>query len=218
MTVSPAAPGAVGRRAAAALPPGMRLSAATSAPQTLEQLLGRIAGDNDQAAFARLYAATKGKLFSTVLLIVRRRELAEDVIQEVYARIWLNAASYRSSAGSPMTWMITVARNLAIDSARKMSRESYADDAELLALPSDSPSAVETLEAAEAHSAAIEQRQQMLHALQALDPIRRDLVVAAYLHGESRAQLAKRAGVPVNTVKTWIRRAVLEVQEILRNS
>jgi RNA polymerase sigma-70 factor (ECF subfamily) len=117
-----------------------------------------------------------------------------------------------------MTWMITVARNLAIDSVRKSARESYADDAELLALPSDSPSAVENLEAAEEHSEAIEQRQKMLRALQALDPLRRDLIIAAYLHGESRAQLAKRAGVPVNTVKTWIRRSVLEIQQILRNT
>jgi DNA-directed RNA polymerase specialized sigma24 family protein len=88
----------------------------------------------------------------------------------------------------------------------------------LLALPSDSPSAVETLEAAEEHSAAIAQRQQMLRALQALDPIRRDLLIAAYLHGESRAELSKRAGVPVNTVKTWIRRAVLEIQKSMRNA
>ena len=209
---------AVGPRDVIARPSGLRLSAAISAPGTLEQLLARIAGENDQTAFAHLYSATKGKLFSTVLLVVRRRDLVEDVIQEVYARIWLNAASYRSSAGSPMTWMITVARNLAIDSVRKAARESYADDAELLALPSDSPSAVETLEAAEELNAAIEQKQKMLHALQALDPIRRDLVIAAYLHGESRARLAKRAGVPVNTVKTWIRRAVLEIQDILRNT
>ena len=194
------------------------LSAAESASKALEQLLARIAAAKDQAAFAALYSATKAKLFSTVLLIVRRWDLAEDIIQEVYARIWLNAHSYRASSGSPMTWMIAIARNLAIDTLRKSAREIYVDDTELLALPSDLPTAVETIEAAEDQRRIAEQQQRVLSALQALDPQRRDLVIAAYIHGESREQLSKRAGVPVNTVKTWIRRALLEVQAILSNS
>ena len=64
----------------------------------------------------------------------------------------------------------------------------------------------------------MEQQQRVLSALQSLNPVRRDLVIAAYIHGESRQQLSKRTGVPVNTVKTWIRRALLEVEAILRNT
>lgn len=194
------------------------ISAAAAGSKALEPLLARIAAAKDQAAFAALYSATRGKLFSTVLLIVRRWDLAEDIIQDVYSRIWLNAHSYRSAAGSPMTWMITIARNLAIDTARKSAREVHADEATLLALPCDLPTAMETIEAAEDQRTAIEQQQRVLAALHTLDPAKRELVIAAYLHGESREQLSKRAGVPVNTVKTWIRRAVLEVQIILRNS
>jgi RNA polymerase sigma-70 factor (ECF subfamily) len=194
------------------------MTPARPGPKTLHELLTRIGSEKDHAAFACLYAATKGKLFSTVLLIVRRSDTAEDIIQDVYARIWLNASSYRSSFGSPMTWMIAIARNLAIDTIRKVARERYADDAELLTLPCDSPSAFETIEAAEDHHATVERRRKMLSALKMLDPARRQLVIAAYMHGESRAELSKRAGVPVNTVKTWIRRAVLEIQAILRES
>jgi RNA polymerase sigma-70 factor (ECF subfamily) len=192
--------------------------AAEAGSKALEQLLAQIAAARDQAAFAALYSATKGKLFSTVLLIVRRRDLAEDIIQDVYTRIWVNAHSYRASSGAPMSWMITIARNLAIDTMRRSVREIHADDAELQALPSDVPTPVETIEAAEDQRTVIEQQQKIFSALQALDPARRDLVIAAYIHGESREQLSKRAGAPVNTVKTWIRRALLEVQEILRNS
>ena len=193
------------------------MTAATSGSNQLEHLLAEIAVRQDQAAFAELYTATRGKLFSTVLLIVKRRDFDEEVIQDVYVRIWLNANSYRSSCGTPMTWMITIARNLAIDLVRRPARESYSDDSMLLEIPSDGISAVEAIVAAEDHRTAMTHQQNMRSALQHLDPMKRDLVMAAYIYGESREQLSKRTGVPVNTVKTWIRRSLLEVAAILRN-
>jgi RNA polymerase sigma-70 factor, ECF subfamily len=193
-------------------------TAAESGSSKLERWLARIAAGRDQAAFAELYAATKGKLFAVVLLIVRRRDHAEEIIQDAYVRIWSNANSYRPSLGSPMTWMISIARNLAIDHARKTGREPSADESVLLALPSECPTAIEMIEAMEDDCAAIAQQQRVLSALQALNPLRRDLIVAAYIRGESRAQLSKKVGVPINTVKTWIRRALLEVEAILRNT
>jgi len=193
------------------------MTAVTSGSNQLEHLLAQIALRRDQAAFAELYTATTGKLFSTVLLIVKRRDIAEEVIQDVYVRIWLNANSYRSSCGTPMTWMITIARNLAIDLVRRPARESYSDDSMLLEIPSDGISAVEAIVAAEDHRTAMTHQRNMRSALQHLDPMKRDLVIAAYIYGESREQLSKRTGVPVNTVKTWIRRALLEVAAVLRN-
>ena len=86
----------------------------------------------DAAAFERLYSSTKRKLFSTVLPIVKRRHLAEEVLQEAYVRIWLNAAQYKAPLGSPMNWMITIARNLAIDMARKPIREVHSEDSDVV--------------------------------------------------------------------------------------
>ena len=80
----------------------------------LERLLLRMSR-RDEAAFEKLHAATKRKLFSTVLLVVKRRHLAEELVQEAYVRIWLNAASYRSSLGSPMLWMMTIAFCLTLE-------------------------------------------------------------------------------------------------------
>jgi RNA polymerase sigma-70 factor (ECF subfamily) len=194
------------------------MSAAQSGSKRLGSLLRRIAAGRDQSAFAELYDATKGKLFATVLRIVRRRDIAEEIIQDAYARIWSNAGSYRPSSGSPMTWMIAIARHLAIDIIRKPALETCPDDSILLELPDDGPSAVELIEAAETQRSATERHQRVLGALQTLAPARRDLVIAAYIHGESRQQLSQRAGVPVSTVKTWIRRALLEVETILQNS
>jgi RNA polymerase sigma-70 factor (ECF subfamily) len=177
----------------------------------LELLLLRMSR-KDEAAFEKLHAATKRKLFSTALLIVKRRYLAEEILQEAYVRIWLNAAEYRSSLGSPMMWMITIARNLAIDVARKPAREIYSDHSVMLDFPADSPTALETIEIRESESETIRLQRSVCFALQALEPTRRQLVIAAYIHGESRHRLSKQYGVPVNTIKTWIRRALLEVR------
>ena len=182
-----------------------------SDPTELEQFLLRMV-EGDEPAFEKLYAATRRKLFSTVLLVVRRRHLAEEIVQEAYVRIWLNAAEYRSSLGSPMMWMITIARNLAIDVARKPAREIYSYHSVMLDFPADSPTALETIEIREIESETIRLQRSVCFALQALEPIRRQLVIAAYIHGESRHRLSKQYGVPVNTIKTWIRRALLEVR------
>jgi RNA polymerase sigma-70 factor, ECF subfamily len=193
------------------------LAAEQTNSKELERLLLRMSR-RDEAAFEKLHVATRRKLLSSVLLIVRRRHLAEEVVQEAYVRIWLNAAAYRPSLGSPMVWMITIARNLAIDVARKPVREIYSDHSLLLEFPADGPTALETIEMRENESATIKLQQSIISALQALEPSRRHLVIAAYLYGESRCQLSQQYGVPVNTIKTWIRRALLEVRTKLLNA
>ncbi len=188
-----------------------------SGSEQLERLLSRMSG-KDEAAFEKLYLVTKRKLFSTVLPIVKRRHLAEEVVQETYVRIWLNAALYKPSLGSPMIWMITIARNLAIDMARKPVREIQSDDSILFGFPAEGPTALEAIEILEDQGNAFNQRLNVLYALLALDPTRRHLIIAAYIRGESRKQLSERYGVPVNTIKTWIRRALLETRACLLNS
>jgi RNA polymerase sigma-70 factor (ECF subfamily) len=183
-----------------------------SPSKRLEHLLGLIAAGKDQNAFAELYTVTRRKLFSTVLLVVGRADLAEEILQEAFVRIWSNASAYRPERGAAMTWMIAIARNIAIDHARRPMREACSDETALLQLPTDDPTALEAIEALEDQQAAIHQRQIALSALQTLDPAKRDLVIAAYIDGKSREQLAKLRGVPVNTVKTWIRRALLEIE------
>lgn len=193
------------------------MTGTTSGSEGLEYFLTRMAS-KDEAAFEKLYAATKRKLFSIVLPIVKRRHLAEEVVQETYVRIWLNAASYRLSLGSPMLWMITIARNLAIDLARKPVREVVSDDAFLWSFPADYPTPLEAIEISEDRADALVQQLRVMYAMQALDPTRRHLVISAYIRGESRKQLSERYGVPVNTIKTWIRRALLEARARLQNA
>src|SRR4051812_44557508 len=83
----------------------------------LEALIQAVA-QRDRTAFAELYGRTSAKLLGVVLRIVKERAAAEDVLQEVYLKVWQNAASYRLESGRPMTWLISIARYRAIDLVR----------------------------------------------------------------------------------------------------
>src|ERR1700754_4861941 len=96
-------------------------------PAELIWLLASVAkGDED--AFERLYEATRAKLFGVVLRILRRQDLAEDVLQEAYVKIWNSAAQYNPGLSSPITWMVSIARNRAIDLVRKRTESSIEDE------------------------------------------------------------------------------------------
>ena len=175
-------------------------------PDTLHRLIAATA-TQDQAAFAALYDMTRRKLFGVALTVLRRRDLAEDVLQEAYIRVWRNAARFDPARGSAITWMATIVRNLAID-VRRSPAAAATDDTALMVIPFNGRSALDQIEAND--------DERRLHdALAALDPMRRKLVVAAYIQGQSREQLAQRFGAPVNTIKTWLRRAVLDMRAVL---
>jgi RNA polymerase sigma-70 factor (ECF subfamily) len=178
-------------------------------PERLARLLAATA-TKDQIAFAELYDLTRRKLFGIALMVLRRRDLAEDVTQEAFIRIWRNAASFDPARGMPITWMATIVRNLAIDVKRSPAAEPT-DDAELAVIPFTGRSALEELEASDNH-------RRLRNGMKTLDPMKRKLVIAAYLNGESREELSARFGAPVNTIKTWLRRAVLDIRAAIEEA
>jgi len=159
----------------------------------------------DQVAFAELYNLTKAKLFGIALALTRRRELAEDVLQDAYMRIWRHAGSYDPGRAAPITWMATIVHNLAIDVLRSQRMQPTGGDDELAALPAEGLDVLDEMQMSG-------DRQRAFAALKSLDPTKRRLIVAAYVHGESRSELARRFDVPVGTIKSWLRRATLEVR------
>ncbi len=86
----------------------------------LAGLLEKIAG-RDEAALKALYDRTAAKLLGLILRIQRDRSLAEDVLQDVFLRIWHAAGSYAPAAGAPLPWLCAIARNRAIDGVRRRS-------------------------------------------------------------------------------------------------
>jgi len=171
----------------------------------LLQLLAEVARGN-KSAFARLYGLTHAKLLGVALRILRDRALAEDVLQESYLKVWRHAASYDPAIASPMTWMATIVRHGAIDALRKRQIEAFAgDDDALSAVPSNDLDPVE-----EMHLARL--RPKALAAFARLPEDKRRLIMLAYLRDRSRHDLSVRLGIPANTVKTHLRRALLELR------
>ena len=93
----------------------------------------------DQAAFERLYAATRAKLYGVALRILRRSDLADEVIQEAYLKIWNNAGSFDPKLATPITWMVAIARNRALDLIRKKGEASIEDEPAAMEAAADEP-------------------------------------------------------------------------------
>ncbi|WP_319824262.1 sigma-70 family RNA polymerase sigma factor [Thalassovita sp.] len=177
--------------------------------EEIEELIARVAM-GDRRAFAALYDRTSAKLFGVCLRVLKSQTQAEEVLQEVFLRIWDRAGQYRANGYSPMTWLITVTRNAAIDRLRQQARRGQGVDAgdvaEQLSDPGPGP---------EAQAVARDQARLLQDCLEALPPDRAAMVRGAYLDGISYADLARATGVKLNTVRTWLRRSLMQLRECL---
>lgn len=153
----------------------------------------------DQSAFEQLYHAVSSQLFGLVLRMIRDRARAEDVLQEVFASIWLKASTYAPDAGEPMAWLSSIARYRAIDHIRRSPRrrleETFDGWLDELADPKSEEGAF--------MDASI-----LRHCLGMLDAPTRDCVVRAYCEGWSGRELADHYGKPEGTIKGWLRRGL----------
>jgi RNA polymerase sigma-70 factor (ECF subfamily) len=172
----------------------------------LETLIARMA-QGDREALGRLYATTGAKLFGIACRVLDDRAEAEEALQDIYIRVWHSAGRYRANGLSPMTWLVTVARNLCIDRLRaRRGGSAPLDEAAELADLSPGP---------EAQGIAARDRARLIDCLATLPPDRAEAVMRAYMHGDSYADLAVRFGIPLNTVRTWLRRSLLKLRECL---
>jgi len=176
----------------------------------LLELVADVAQGN-KSAFAKLYGLTNRKLLGIALRILGDRALAEDVLQESYFKVWRNAANYNPAIASPMAWMATIVRHGAIDAVRKRQFETAATDDEILTLASDDPDPIDEMDLAQLRPLA-------LAAFARLPEDKRQLIMLAYLRDHSRHDLSARLGVPANTVKTHLRRALLELRTTMFSS
>ena len=176
-------------------------------PAELVWLIAAVA-KGDEAAFERLYAATRAKLFGVVLRILRRQDLAEEVIQDAYLKIWRGAGGFDPRLASPITWMVAIARNRAIDLARRRTDASLEEEPAAMDAVADTPDPL-------ARREMTEDLKRLLNCLGGLDDERRQMVLLAYYNGWSREQLAAKFDTPVNTVKTWLRRSMMDIRECL---
>jgi RNA polymerase sigma-70 factor, ECF subfamily len=176
-------------------------------PDDLVLLLKRIASQ-DREAFNSLYAATAAKLYGVILRITVRRDLADELLQETYVKIWNRAGAFDPTRGAAVTWMATIARHTALDSVRRVTHVSIEDRPDVLEFASDAPGPDDRLEQSES-------ARRLSHCLEGLDAEKRKIVVLAYIEGHSREELAKHFARPVATIKTWLHRSLAQLKDCL---
>ncbi len=162
----------------------------------------------DNAAFGRVYEATSAKLYGVVLRILQRRDITDEVVQEVYVKIWQRAGDFDATRASPITWMVTIARNRALDEIRKGSHVRIDDAPEAMNVADTQRLASDWVELNDDYA-------RLIRCLDGLDPMKRDMVKLAYLEGLSREALSERFGHPVATVKTWLHRSLKSLKDCL---
>jgi RNA polymerase sigma-70 factor, ECF subfamily len=160
-------------------------------------------GKGDRSAFEAVYKATSAKLFGVCLRIFPNRNEAEEALQDAYLTIWNKAASFEAGRASPISWLVTVTRNRAIDRLRaggKAGLASLDDAAEVARLMADGEDRVlhgciDRLESRDAH-----------------------FIRSAFIGGATYADLAQREGEPLGTVKSRIRRALIKLRHCMEGA
>ena len=176
-------------------------------PQEISSLLALVAR-KDRAAFGAVYQATSAKLYGIVLRILKRRDIADEVLQEVYVKVWERAADFDPKMASPITWMATIARNRALDEVRRKKPDSIEDHPEVLDTASQEELAIDGILRGE-------DGKRLYDCLSRLEPDRAQMIVLAYCEGLSREDLGARYSQPVNTIKTWLRRSLQQLRTCL---
>ena len=162
----------------------------------------------DSTGLRQLYDHEAPRMIGVAMRILRRRDIADDVVHDAFLRIWRNAKSYDSTLGSPRAWIYAIVRNLAIDAIRNSQREDIVDE-EHLADIADAASESTPIFDRLAEGSALHR------CLERLEPKRRASILLAYAHGCSHGEIAGKLGVPLGTVKAWIRRSLAALRECM---
>jgi RNA polymerase sigma-70 factor (ECF subfamily) len=180
-------------------------------------LLRRVVA-RDPLAVAELYDRYSSLLFGILMRILGNRPDAEEVLQEVFVRVWTRADMYDERLGAPAAWLIRIGRNRAIDRLRERRSRATIVDTDAGALDSDAAAAVAGEPTPETLAQMAEQGGTVRHALAALPPDQRALIEAAFFEGYTHSELADRFGLPLGTVKTRIRAGMMTMRERLEHA
>lgn len=177
---------------------------------TLEQDIALIKLGN-RAAFEALYAKTSSRLYGLLVKMLNNPDLATDVLQESYIKIWLNSTQYQSTSGDPWPWICQLTRHCALDALRKNKRTNQQLDNIDIMSEAD-------LDALLGEQTPFSELGYALHSC--LDKLRQEprrAIVLAYFYGFSHGELAEKLQQPLGTLKSWVKRGLKEVEKCLED-
>jgi RNA polymerase sigma-70 factor (ECF subfamily) len=168
-----------------------------------------------QAAFQELYGLVSPQLFAILLRILKRRDLAEEALQDALLSVWRNAASYSADKGAPMTWLVSICRYRALDSLRRQRREVSLDP--MLEDMEDGKSELAGLVDESADGALISKAEERAldDCMGRLNDGQRSSLKLAYFDGCTHEEIAANLGSPIGTVKSWVRRGLESLKRCL---
>jgi RNA polymerase sigma-70 factor (ECF subfamily) len=173
----------------------------------LERLIAACAA-RDSHALRRLYDAVAPQLLACMVRILKRRALAEEALQDVFVSVWQRAAQFEKQRGRPRAWLVSIARNRAIDVLRAERAQLYRDES-VEDLPETAFEHNADWASAGRSAAALE------NCFEALSSEQRRGIELAFVNGYSHADIARAIGQPLGTVKSWIRRGLVSLRECL---
>jgi RNA polymerase sigma-70 factor (ECF subfamily) len=156
----------------------------------------------ERAAVRVIYDLEAARMVGVARRILKRQDLAEEAVQDCFMRVWRAARSFDPQKGAARSWLYTILRNCALSILRDEGR-FVSDDEKIEDTASESAMSL------------LPESNALRRCLEQLDPERRSVVVLAYVHGLSHGELAGKLGVPLGTVKSWVRRSLISLQECM---
>jgi RNA polymerase sigma factor (sigma-70 family) len=195
----------------------LAMNSPAPAPHDLGSLMFRVAM-RDQAAFKQLYDTTVRCLLGIIVRMLRERAWSEDVLQEVYVSIWNAAPNYSAARSQPMTWLMAIARNKAMDALRgsRTERRHF-----VRPMPTADDEGTAAPDVADERAGPLDQlvqaidSQRLRQCLQGLEPAQRQAIALAFYDGLTHVELAAHMRQPLGTVKAWVRRGLERLRPCL---
>ena len=163
----------------------------------------------DESALAALYDRYSGMLFAMLVRILRDRQAAEEVLQDLFLQLWRNASSFDASRGSLPAWLMVIGRNRAISRLRRRDSQEVLEDVE--AWPANAvPSSLDI----EHETQRTQLAEKLRSAMAALPREQREAVELAYFEGMTQTEIAECTGSPLGTVKSRVRAAMQTLKQL----
>lgn len=165
-------------------------------------------GRGDREAMRRLFDSEGPRLMAVAMRLLRDPALAEEAVQDTLVKVWTRATSFQAERGGARAWLTVILRNTALNILRSEQRQDHAADGDIEALQ-DRRAVDET----EAVLRSLDPTLRLRVCLEALEARRRHAILLAYVHGYTQGEIAGRTGLPLGTVKAWMRRGLTQLRE-----